>query len=264
MIANPPLLLGHPVKARISGGFGDDYGGYRHRGIDYETAEGSPLHFNGIEECLVEEPYNDGSFGIAVAVDLGGGAHAIYAHLKTRFVIPGERVRPGQLMGLTGNTGRTTGPHLHFQISDSPMFPSALERSIDPLPLMLTRLGGPELPNLIDRIDGLSAAVARLERVAGGNGIDAIPRPGLEDLFPAGTATYPEGTTGKPTRIRGEAALRYADRRGFSLALGLSQAQERIAQLAQALADALGADEESGREALLELAELIQKTYGRK
>jgi murein DD-endopeptidase MepM/ murein hydrolase activator NlpD len=59
-------------------------------------------------------------------VDIGGGHFAFYAHLQPRSITAkvGDRVRPGQVLGLLGNTGNSTGPHLHFHIMDSPSFDS--------------------------------------------------------------------------------------------------------------------------------------------
>ena len=60
--------------------------------------------------------------GNHVIVALGAGKYAMYAHLKPGSVAvrKGQRVRPGQPLGLLGNTGNTDGPHLHFQIMDTP------------------------------------------------------------------------------------------------------------------------------------------------
>lgn len=60
--------------------------------------------------------------GNHVTLDLGGGRYAIYAHMAphTVTVHVGDRVRAGDKLGLLGNSGNTTGPHLHFQISDRP------------------------------------------------------------------------------------------------------------------------------------------------
>ena len=57
-----------------------------------------------------------------MTLDLGGGRYAIYAHMAphTVTVHVGDRVRAGDKLGLLGNSGNTTGPHLHFQISDRP------------------------------------------------------------------------------------------------------------------------------------------------
>lgn len=61
--------------------------------------------------------------GNSVIEDLGGGRYALYAHMipGTVRVKPGDRVKDGQVLGLLGNSGNSTEPHLHFQISDSPM-----------------------------------------------------------------------------------------------------------------------------------------------
>ena len=60
--------------------------------------------------------------GNHVLLDLGGGRYAMYAHMAphTATVHVGDRVKTGQKLGLLGNSGNTTGPHLHFQISDRP------------------------------------------------------------------------------------------------------------------------------------------------
>lgn len=60
--------------------------------------------------------------GSHVILDLGGGRYAMYAHLAPGSVTVhvGDHVRAGDKLGLLGNSGNTTGPHLHFQISDRP------------------------------------------------------------------------------------------------------------------------------------------------
>jgi len=60
--------------------------------------------------------------GNHVILDLGGGRYAFYAHLqpKSLKVKLGDRVKRGQLLGLVGNSGNSTEPHLHFQICDAP------------------------------------------------------------------------------------------------------------------------------------------------
>ena len=59
--------------------------------------------------------------GNAVTLDLGADRYALYAHLRPGSirVSPGDRVRRGQVLGLVGNSGNSTGPHLHFQVSSS-------------------------------------------------------------------------------------------------------------------------------------------------
>ena len=70
------------------------------------------------------------------------------------------------------------------------------------------------------------ARLDRVERLLIANGFDAVPRPGTEACFPAGTAMIPEGQDGSRIRLTGENALRYADLRGFSLGLAIEAVQK--------------------------------------
>lgn len=124
-----------PVDAPITGGFGQQYGSggstWLHRGVDFGCPTGTAV----VAPCAgtVVQPFNDGSFGVAVCLDHGDGWYSIYAHLSRRDVTDGQRVTPGQQLGLSGATGFVTGPHLHWQLSDSPTFPGDISRSRDPL-----------------------------------------------------------------------------------------------------------------------------------
>ena len=73
--------------------------------------------------------------GNHVILDIGGGRHAFYAHLKpgSLRVRTGERVRRGQLLGLVGNSGNSTEPHLHFHLSDgvSPLGAQGVPYALD-------------------------------------------------------------------------------------------------------------------------------------
>jgi murein DD-endopeptidase MepM/ murein hydrolase activator NlpD len=57
-----------------------------------------------------------GEYGNTVILDHGHDLRSLYGHLQETRVRPGERVERGQLIALTGNTGRTSGPHLHYEI----------------------------------------------------------------------------------------------------------------------------------------------------
>ena len=57
-----------------------------------------------------------GSYGIYVEIDHGNGFHTVYGHMSRVLVSTGDLVSPGQEIGLMGSTGRSTGPHLHFEI----------------------------------------------------------------------------------------------------------------------------------------------------
>lgn len=79
--------------------------------------------------------------GNRVVQHLGGDRYAVYAHMQPGSVRVGvgQRVERGQVVGLVGNTGISSGPHLHFHVMDSPGGPSAL--NADALPYVFDRFG---------------------------------------------------------------------------------------------------------------------------
>lgn len=107
-------------------------GAYQHRGTDfgvYKAAVVMPLS----QACRVVAAFNDGSFGQTVCLDHGDGWYSLYAHLSSVYALPGDWAEPGQLLGVTGNTGTGVGYHLHWQLSDSPFFPLDISHSSDPV-----------------------------------------------------------------------------------------------------------------------------------
>lgn len=118
-----------PIKSGVvSFPYGAKYktGGV-HKGIDYAAVIGTPVvaAVPGVVVHAGKHIYKKGwgwSFGIHVIVDNDAfengspGLWAGYCHLNGVNVSVGQRVRQGQLLGTSGNTGRTSGPHLHFQI----------------------------------------------------------------------------------------------------------------------------------------------------
>lgn len=118
-----------PIKSGIvSFPYGAKYktGGI-HKGIDYRAAIGTPVvaAVPGVVVHAGKHIYKKGwgwAFGIHVIIDNdafvdgSAGLWAGYCHLNGVNVSVGQRVRQGQLVGTSGNTGRSTGPHLHFQI----------------------------------------------------------------------------------------------------------------------------------------------------
>lgn len=85
-----------------------------HQGIDFVAAHGSPIHTTapGIVEKAEWEP----GFGNHVIVDHDYGYQTLYAHLSEVAVKPGDRLTRSQIVGYLGNTGRSTGPHLHYSV----------------------------------------------------------------------------------------------------------------------------------------------------
>lgn len=86
-----------------------------HHGIDLDLTVGEPIYavFDGVVRIAKN---NRRGYGNYVLIRHDNGLETLYGHLKTYFVKPGDLVKAGQMIGLGGNTGRSTGPHLHFEI----------------------------------------------------------------------------------------------------------------------------------------------------
>lgn len=96
----------------------------RHAGVDLAAPTGAPVVATGDGVVAFAGPA--GNYGLLVAVDHGNGVQTRYAHLSRLGVRSGQSVRTGDVVGLVGSTGRSTGPHLHYEIR-------ARGHAIDPL-----------------------------------------------------------------------------------------------------------------------------------
>lgn len=85
-----------------------------HTGLDLRSPSGTPVRAPAAGEVVIAGPR--GGYGNTVLVDHGGGMATMNAHLSSVLVSPGQRVQPGQVVGLVGSTGMSTGPHLHFEL----------------------------------------------------------------------------------------------------------------------------------------------------
>ena len=115
-LAKPSLW---PAKGSITSGFGPrsspfGRGGDFHNGVDIKVPMGSPVFAAGAGR-VTEADYETG-YGLRVVISHDFGLETVYAHLKKAEVQPGQTVRRGQLIGLSGNSGRTTGAHLHYEV----------------------------------------------------------------------------------------------------------------------------------------------------
>ena len=90
-------------------------GGRRmHTGIDLAAATGTPVYATAFG--VVTNAGYRGSYGLLIQLDHAGGLQTRYGHLSRLAVQPGQVVEPGQLIGFVGSTGRSTGPHLHYEV----------------------------------------------------------------------------------------------------------------------------------------------------
>ncbi len=113
-------------SSEVSQGFGENpqlyaqFGLAGHHGTDYVASVGTPIY--AVENGVVEKSGNGitdkytGGFFAGETTTIIGQYETLYGHQSQRLVSPGQRVTEGQLIGYTGNTGYTTGPHLHFGI----------------------------------------------------------------------------------------------------------------------------------------------------
>jgi murein DD-endopeptidase MepM/ murein hydrolase activator NlpD len=95
-----------------------------HRGVDLRASEGDPIMSAGAGRVVFSG--TDGGYGTSVIIEHADGVRTRYAHLSAALVALGEHVTQGQRIGLAGQTGRATAPHLHYEVL-------ADGRAVDPL-----------------------------------------------------------------------------------------------------------------------------------
>lgn len=94
----------HPVLGRRMG----------HKGIDLAAPTGTPIYATADGTVSRAGPYS--SYGNYVAIEHGGKIQTRYAHMSRIAVGAGTKVKKGELIGYVGSTGRSTGPHLHYEV----------------------------------------------------------------------------------------------------------------------------------------------------
>lgn len=88
-----------------------------HRGLDYASAEGNPVIATGAG--IVTYAGNRGAYGKFIEIDHGGGIRTRYAHMQRLDVKVGDVVTRGQHIAAVGSTGRSTGPHVHYEVLEN-------------------------------------------------------------------------------------------------------------------------------------------------
>lgn len=117
--AIPPIVPDKRIY-RLSSSFGRRYDpftgrGKRHTGVDFALKPGNPVYAtgDGVVEKIKFELFG---YGNQVVINHGFGYKTRYAHMKTIGVVEGMKVKRGECIGLSGNSGRSTGPHLHYEV----------------------------------------------------------------------------------------------------------------------------------------------------
>jgi murein DD-endopeptidase MepM/ murein hydrolase activator NlpD len=85
-----------------------------HKGVDYFARTGTPV--TATADGVVTMAKKNGSMGLTVEINHGNGFKTRYAHLAKFNVRRGQRIKRGETLGAVGNTGRSTGPHLHYEV----------------------------------------------------------------------------------------------------------------------------------------------------
>lgn len=116
-ISSTPAIT--PVRGILTSAFGYradplTHGRGNHQGIDIAAGYGQPVHASG--DGLVLVAGDQGGLGKAVFLAHGYGVTTRYGHMSAINVRPGQRVKRGDVIGKVGNTGRSTGPHLHYEV----------------------------------------------------------------------------------------------------------------------------------------------------
>jgi murein DD-endopeptidase MepM/ murein hydrolase activator NlpD len=121
------------VSVNFTSGFGvrsDPFRGRAamHGGIDLAGPYGTPIYATA-DGIVAKSEWNSGGYGNLVEINHGNGIETRYGHLSRLIAQPGQRVRRGDLIGLMGSTGRSTGNHLHYEVRID-------GRAVNPVPFM--------------------------------------------------------------------------------------------------------------------------------
>jgi septal ring factor EnvC (AmiA/AmiB activator) len=116
-LADAPSLW--PIEGRVTSSFGerqDPFNGEGafHAGIDIAAAYGSPVR--AAADGDVTATRMGAGYGREVSIDHGHDLMTVYGHLSSMIVVPGQHVTRGQVIGYVGQSGRSTGPHLHYEV----------------------------------------------------------------------------------------------------------------------------------------------------
>jgi len=116
-LADAPSIW--PIEGRVTSSFGereDPFNGEGafHPGIDIAAAYGSPVRATADGD--VTGTRMGAGYGREVTIDHGHDVLTVYGHLSSMIVVPGQHVSRGQVIGYVGQSGRSTGPHLHYEV----------------------------------------------------------------------------------------------------------------------------------------------------
>ncbi|MEO6997957.1 MAG: peptidoglycan DD-metalloendopeptidase family protein [Terracoccus sp.] len=119
--------------AKITAGFGRyPTSGGEHHGIDFGVPTGTPVHANRTG-TIYTAGWDNGGFGNHVRIDSHDNMYEIYGHMSKLSVKDGQQVKAGDIIGYSGSTGRSSGPHLHFEVREGG---KGLGKAVNPAPYL--------------------------------------------------------------------------------------------------------------------------------
>jgi len=132
------LPVGRPIAARLSSGFGwraDPFGGGGadwHPGLDIPASYGTPVRATA--DGVVEFAQWRNGYGLAVGIRHADGFSTLFGHLSAATVRPGQAVTRDAVIGRVGNEGRSTGPHVHYEVRrwGKPIDPARVRLTFSP------------------------------------------------------------------------------------------------------------------------------------
>ena len=138
-----------PIVGRLTSSFGerlDPFNGEGafHAGLDIAAAYGTPVRAPA--DGVIAKAGPASGYGREMVIDHGGGVTTIYGHLSGFAVITGQLVKEGQVVGYVGSAGRSTGPHLHYEvrINNMPVNPHKyLKMTMEEQEQQMATAGGP-------------------------------------------------------------------------------------------------------------------------
>ena len=131
-----------PLQGKFTGGFGDRLDPFNgegsfHAGVDISSYFGAPVH--AAADGVVVKAERESGYGLVLLLDHGRRLSTFYAHLSSFNAAPGQQVLGGEIIGYVGRSGRSTGPHLHYEVrfQNTPVNPTRfLGRRPAPLRLL--------------------------------------------------------------------------------------------------------------------------------
>lgn len=117
-----------PISGKVTFSAGYNQGGarwaHKHSGQDFAVSTGTKVH--AVHGGTVVEAGWGGAYGNNIVVKHSNGVYSQYAHLSKFDVKLGQKVSTNQVIALSGNTGNSSGPHLHFEVRTTPYYGSAV------------------------------------------------------------------------------------------------------------------------------------------